>query len=128
MTQITHFTGKKLKALEALLQGMTVPEVATVAEVSTRQVYRWLEDSDFSNALIDEQEAVLQRAGVRLAGLVDAALSGLADVLDRPDQRGANVKRLAARDVLELCLKWREQTEFAARLNALEDRLDETHR
>lgn len=121
MTQ--KLSSKQLKTLEALLQGMTVPEAATLADVSTRQVYRWLEGGEFSNRLADEQDTVLHLAGVRLVGLTSDALSALADVMDRPEQRGANVKRLAARDVLEMCLRFVEAGDFATRLGALEERL-----
>lgn len=122
MTQ--KLSSKQHVVIQALLEGLSVPEAAAVADVSPRQVYRWLSDSPgFSERLADEQEQALYRAGVRLAGLIDAALSALADVLDRPEVRGANIKRLAAVSVIELLLKWREQTELAARLAALEERL-----
>lgn len=125
---MTQISGKQVLAIQELLTGKTIPETSAACGVSVRQVYRWLESADFANKLIDEQDVVIQRAGVRLAGMVDQALTALADVLDNPDLRGANVKRLAARDVLEMLLKWREQIDFAARLDALEDRIDETHR
>jgi hypothetical protein len=122
MTQ--KLSGKQYVVIQALLEGLSVPEAAAVADVSTRQVYRWLSDSPgFSERLADEQEQALYRAGVRLAGLIDAALSALADVLASPEARGANVKRLAAVSVIELLLRWRDAQEFEERLSALEARL-----
>jgi hypothetical protein len=106
--------------LSLLLDGATITQAAEQIGVSERTIYRWLEDETFRCELALAEKQALDAVGVRLVGLASAALDALILVLDEPEVRGANVRRLAARDLLDLVLKWHELRTLEQRLTALE--------
>ena len=114
---------KQSLAIAALVKGATLRDAAKAAGVSERQVNRWMHRPSFSSALRSSESEIVQAAGRRLIGLADAAMDALEDVLKNPQERGANVKRLAAVSVIELAIKVREYSELEERLAALEGRV-----
>lgn len=111
----------QVRALAALLEGQPVHLAAQLAGVSSRQVYRYLRDDRFTGRLNEEQDALVLAVGVKLLSLAEKALAALEEVMDFPERRGANVKRLAGVSVLDLLLKYRDQVSLEARVSALED-------
>jgi len=111
---------KKEQALELLLSGSTVKQASLGAACSERQIYRWLRDPKFTAPIRAHDKAT----GLRLAAFESQALDALLDVMSSPEQSGAGVKRLAARDVLELRLKWLI-SDLEERLTAIERKIDE---
>ena len=117
---------KRMQALESLLMGRTIDQAAEIAGIGTRTLYRWLqEDESFRASLRSAEKQALDAVGIRLVGMADTALTALGNVLMKPAERGQNVRRLAARDILDLVVKWRELTSFEERLTALEQRQNE---
>lgn len=111
---------KRAQALELLLSGESVPGVASKAHCSERQIYRWLKEPDFTAPLREMDRAT----GLRLAALEGQALDCLVDVMSKPEQAGAGIKRMAAKDILEIRLKWLV-SDFEERILEVERRLDE---
>jgi hypothetical protein len=106
----------------ALAFGATVENAARKAGVGERTAYRRLADPAFQ-ARVDQarREAVLRTAGM----LTGAALGSVKTLVDLQQDVSvpASVRRGAARDVLDLAVKYRETAETEQRLAALEARL-----
>ena len=115
-----RLSARQHQALVSLVAGGNVESAARDAGVSARQVWRWLRDDHFKAALQTEEGYLMQSLRLRLSALIDQALDALEDVIEHPDQRGANVKRLAAVSCIELLLKVRDVTSLEDRLSALE--------
>jgi hypothetical protein len=106
----------------ALAFGATVENAARKAGIGERTAYRRLADAAF-RARVDQarQEAVLRTAGM----LTGAALGSVKTLVDLQQDVSvpASVRRGAARDVLEMAVKYRDSAEMEQRLAAIEDRL-----
>lgn len=112
-------SSKKQIALQCLLDGNTVLESAEVSQVTERTIYRWLSEDEFRGELSKYRGLALDGVFIQLVSLGDRAVRALADVLDKPEARGSNTKRLAAVSVLELLLKFEERREVRAQLERL---------
>lgn len=111
---------KRARALELLLSGESVPDAARRACCSERQIYRWLKEPEFTEPLREMDRAT----GLRLAALESQALDCLVDVMSKPEQAGASIKRLAAKDILDIRLKWMV-SDIEERILEVERRIDE---
>ena len=108
--------------LMALAFGATVENAARKAGISERTAYRRLDNPAFLARLERaRQEAVLRTAGM-LTGAALGAVKTLVD-LQQDVAVPAAVRRGAARDVLEMAVKYRESAEMEQRVAAIEDRL-----
>jgi hypothetical protein len=111
------------KILVALACGATVPKAAADAGVSTRTVERRLADPKFRARLHQLRGETLQRAGGMLTAATLKSVSTLVALQEA--NHPAAVRLGAARAVLDLALRLREQTELENRLTTLENRLGE---
>lgn len=114
---------RQTKVIDALLSGRTVRQAADQVGVSERQIYRWLDQPAFRNALKEGQTSQLDAIGSRLVALSDPALDALENILDQPAQKGANVARLTAGTILDQTLRWRELVALEERVSQLEKML-----
>ena len=106
----------------ALAFGATVENAARKAGISERTAYRYLDDPAFQ-ARVDQAR---RENMVRTAGMLSgAALGSVKTLVDLAQDVSvpASVRRGAARDVLEIAVKYRESTEMEQRVAAIEDRL-----
>jgi len=117
----SKLTPRKRQAVSALLKGKTHAEVASIVGVNERTLFRWRSEPSFKAELRRSETWLLEDAVLHLVNLSEDAVSALADVIHNPSQRGASVKRLAAKDVLEILLKWRDMVTFEERLTKLEE-------
>jgi transposase-like protein len=106
----------------ALAAGASMREAAEQAGVDERTVYRRLADPDFRRAVSRARGRVLETALGRLASLAGKA-TGIFARLMESDQ--PSVARRAAKGVLQLGSRLREETELAERRGRLEDDADE---
>lgn len=120
MSENGRFSGKRNIAIVALLSGASIQGAAEQAHISERQLHRWLNEDAFLQELRHQEGKVISACSWRLVSLAKQALDALEDVLNNPEMRGANVKRLTAVSILEMLLKWREQVDFETRLQTLE--------
>ena len=110
----------------ALAFGATVENAARKAGIGERTAYRRLADPDFRARLSQaRQEAVVRTAGM-LTGAAVGSVKTLVD-LQQDASVPAAVRRGAARDVLEMAVKYRESAEMEQRVAAVEDRLSRHH-
>jgi hypothetical protein len=124
-------TKKNKKAAEqtvlaALAVGATVENAARKAGMCERTVYRWLADPAFQARLNQTRFDTFMRAGGMLTGASLGSVKTLVD-LQQDGSVPAAVRRRAARDVVELSLKYRESAGMEQRVTALEDRLADAH-
>src|SRR6516165_2974287 len=108
--------------LRALACGATVENAARKAGVSERTAYRRLADSAFCRQLSQLRAEMVQRTAGLLTGAGMASVKTLVD-LQQDVAVPATVRRLSARDILELGLKLRESADLEQRLADLEARL-----
>ena len=105
--------------LQALLRGTSHCEAAAACGLSERTVRRRLSDPAFREELKGARHETLRHTADALAhaGLAAVhALAGLATDAGSP----ASVRRAAARDLLELSLRVREQVDLSERIEGLE--------
>src|SRR5260370_24341881 len=108
--------------LQALACGATVENAARKAGISERTAYRRLDDAAFVAQLNRLRAEMVQRTAGMLTGAGLGAVKTLVD-LQQDAAVSPAVRRGAARDVLELSMKYRETAAFEQRLAALEERL-----
>jgi hypothetical protein len=108
--------------LTALAFGATVESAARKAGMGERTAYRRLADPAFQARLDEARRDMVLRTTRMLTG---AALGSVKTLVDLQNDATAppSVRRAAARDVLELGVKFREAEDMEQRIRALEDRL-----
>ena len=116
---------KKQRAIETLATSGNVAEAARAANVSRKTLYRWLRQSDFTEALeVTAQESLanLSRELVRLGAQSVTTLEGaMTDT-----EATASTKVRAADVVLARLLQLRELVSIESRLTALEKKSGST--
>lgn len=85
---------RQTAAIAALLASGKVTDAATAGGVTTKTVYAWLRQPDFSAALRAAESDALRSLSRRLAGLGGAAADALSDALD--DRQPIGVRLRAA--------------------------------
>jgi len=117
---MTRPKGDETAVIAALAAGASAEAAARSGGVSRRTVYRRLEDPTFRKAVDDARAAILARAVAKLTASSTEAAETLRRLLYSP----LDFARLAAaRSILEIGVKMREQLDLAARVAALEERL-----
>jgi hypothetical protein len=108
--------------LRALTCGATVENAARKAGVGERTVYRRLADPAFQAELKKASMEMLQRTAAMLSGAGIGCVKTLVD-LQQDAAVMPSVRRRAARDVLDLSLKYRDRADLEPRLAAAEQQL-----
>jgi hypothetical protein len=108
--------------LQALACGATVENAVRKAGMSERTAYRRLNDPVFLDQLEQLRAEMVQRTAGMLTGAGMGAVKVLVE-LQNDAAQPASVRRRAARDVLEMGLKFREITQLEPRLAAIEAQL-----
>ena len=114
-----NLTPKQTRALEMILTGSSVVEVAEAAKVSRGTVYNWLSQPIFTTAMNDEKALAMERLSLSLAALGVKAIKTLDDAMDDPEA-GTSVKVRAADIVINRILSMREFVDVEERLVQLE--------
>ena len=113
-------TPRKRKAISELVSGANIDTTSSAVGVTPRTLNRWLKEDTFKAELRRAELRVMDAVGLRLVNLAGAAVDALETVLNEPSVRGASVKRLTAKDILELLLKWRSEIILEERIVNLE--------
>jgi hypothetical protein len=101
----------------AIAAGHTAQDAAKAADVGESTVYRRLRDADFKRQVDEARDDMLAQTVARLTSASVEAVEALRGLLASP----LDFARLgAARAILEVGLKYREQHDLAARVAALE--------
>ena len=106
----------------ALAAGGTVEAAATSAGISAATAHRRLNDPAFCRRVTDARDEMVARSVARLSATSTLAADTLRELLKA---RSETVRLGAARAILELGSKLREQEDLAERIAALEERLGE---
>jgi hypothetical protein len=115
----SDLTEKQRRAIAALLSEPTTKKAAAAAKVGETTIHRWLNEPAFSAALKESRERVFESTLAALQGASSKAVETLLDVMkDEKAQPSARVS--AAKTVLELAIKGRDQLELGERLAYLE--------
>lgn len=119
MSDNETLSAKQLRAMDALLREPTTRAAATAAKVSEATIWRWLAESGFAEAYSAARGRLLEGTLTALQAASTDAVSTLREVMaDTTAQPSARVS--AARTVLELALRAREELETEERLRVLE--------
>lgn len=114
-----NLTPRQRAAIQGLVSGQTITQVAVAAGVSRETIYKWLQRPDFTKALTGSTDAAVELLSRRLVGISTQALDALEDVLtDTAAPHSAKIR--AAEIVLARLLNLRELVDIDARLTALE--------
>jgi hypothetical protein len=114
-------TARQLKFLPVLLASPTYTQACQGGRVSRDTLYEWLRQPQF-RAEIERQRGELVAQGFALLSQsVTKAVETLVGLLDAGDGR---LKRLAARDILDQHVKFREIDDLTRRIEAIEGRLE----
>ena len=108
--------------LQALACGASVENAARRARMSERTAYRRLDNQAFLEQLDQLRADMVQRTAGMLTGAGMGSVKALVDLQNDMAMPPA-VRRRAARDILELGLKFRESAELEQRLAAVEAQL-----
>ncbi len=107
--------------ITALASGTPVKEAAQTAGVGERTVYRRLKDADFRSRVQEARKAMFEQA---LGAVASAGVSAAQKLNALLNANSENVQLGAARSVLELGSRLRENIELEERLSALEQLLE----
>ena len=111
---------RQTAAIAALLNTGKVTDAAAAGGVTTKTIYAWLREPDFSAALRAAEADALRGLSRRLAGLGEAAADALRDALDEEQPIGIRLR--AADLVTQRGPALAELTDLITRLEALEAR------
>lgn len=113
-------TARQAKFLPVLLASPTYAEACRKGRVSRDTLYEWFKDPAFK-AELDRQRSELVAQGLTLLSQsVTKAVETLVGLLDGSDAR---LKRLAAKDILDQHVKFREMEDLTQRIERIEERL-----
>ena len=120
-------TGKKEKALAALIRAPTRAAAAKEAGVGVSTLRRWMrEDEDFQAAYKAALSELLEDASAQSKKNLKRALDVLSEIMKSGEN--SQVRISAARSTLEYALKLTEAVDIVARMDALEKMLSEVER
>ena len=108
---------KQLKAVTLLLTRPTREEVIKEIEVSTETLYRWLRDPAFKEELARQQNIIIEAALIILRANMTRAAETLVGLLD---EKGGELRRRVANDIISHVLKAKELEELEERLEQVE--------
>ena len=107
----------QMKAIQLLMRSLPVVEVARDTGVNRVTIYRWLKNELFISELDKRKNELIRRSSRKLAGAMDQAIQVLIDLLKSKQQ---NVRRLAAGNLIDYCMKFSNFTDIEKRVKSLE--------
>ena len=114
-------TTRQMKFLPVLLASPTYTHACQVGRVSRETLYEWLRQPAFKTELSKQRDELVTQGFALLSQSVGKAVETLVGLLDAGDGR---LKRLAARDILDQHVKFRELDDLTRRIEAIEERLE----
>ena len=119
-SETTRLTGKQLIAIERLLAGDSIADVAEAARVNRRTLSRWLLDDEFRTALQAAQVEAVAQASRRLAGALDRSAEIVIDIAERGN---TSTRLRAALAIPGMYVQLREVGDVNDRLAEIEARI-----
>ena len=115
-------TGKKLKAIEALIACDTIDEACKDSGITRSTMYRYLKEPLFEKELKAAKRQLINRAILRLQQTCGDATRTLAEIC-RDKQAPPSSRVSAAKEILSSSLKSIELEGIEERIEAIEQRL-----
>jgi len=115
-------SGKKLKALEALIGHDSIDQACSACSISRATLYRYLKEPLFEKELKAAKRQLINRAVLRLQQSCSDAARTLSEICRDKDATAAS-RVSAAKEILNNALKAIEREDIETRLKALEERL-----
>ncbi|MFH1613846.1 MAG: phBC6A51 family helix-turn-helix protein [Planctomycetota bacterium] len=115
-------TNRQLKAIPFIVTSSTYTDGCKKAKVDRTTFYKWLRQPEFNTELDRKRNEVTADAFGILSQSLTKAVEVLVGLLNHQDDR---LKRLAANDVIEYILKYKETEDLEKRVTAIEQRLNE---
>lgn len=113
-----NVTTRRTRAIAALMAARSQEDAAHLAGVSRRTIGRWLEDPAFRADLAQAESGVIDQAARRLLSGLDVVIDTLEDVRDNSNKDSD--RRLAAAQLWDMVIQWRQIGALEDRLGALE--------
>ena len=123
MANNDSLTPKQHRALAALLQARTIGDAAAAAQISMRQLMRWLQQPEFVAELRKAEAEIISDAVRALVVDLSANHQTLRAIRDDETQPGS-VRVRAAVALDDSLLRWRELLTIETRITELEARLN----
>ena len=120
---VDTLTARQEKAIAALLSEPTVEKAAVKVGVGLRTLHTWLHDPAFADAYRAARREAVGQAIARLQQVSAHAVTVLVNVMTNTSTPPAT-RVAAAKSVLEMAVKAVELEDLAARLDALEQRME----
>ena len=117
---------KQRAVIEALLTEKTKRAAASKAEVSERQLYKWLLDPIFKSALIEAEAAARNEIKRRIVKRAESLADTIGDIMESAEVSPA-VRLQAAARLGDLFFKSDDQADLEQRITALEAGLHERY-
>lgn len=112
-----NLSDKQLRVISYLLAAPSIEAACRQAHISKGTVYSWLKSESFQAEIRAQRARVMSSAIEKLKAGVEKAVDTLIELLDCSK---AEVRRGAAKDVIDFGLKGLELQEIESRLAALE--------
>jgi len=113
-------TPRQAQAIAKVLSHRTVEAGCQAAGISTATFYKWLCGETFRTEFERQRDRLVDTAMGVLVRSSETAATALAELLEHSDAR---LRRLSAKDIIELSLRHKELAEIEKRLNAIEERI-----
>jgi len=116
---------KKEKAIEALGHGFSITDASEKVGVTRKTIYRWLDDDEFKQAVLERQNYVLERVSRRLSSLSLQSLETLSELMTSKNE---NIRLKASSSVLSRFTEILELLRLEKRLEVLEGQVSDKKR
>lgn len=118
--ELQHLTQRQLQVMPHILAASTYEEAARRANISSKQIYKWLQDALFRKELSKRRTEAYNQAIFILKTSSTKAVETLSSLLVDEDPR---VRLSAADKILSHTLKGVEYLGFEERLSEVENRI-----
>jgi len=113
------------RLLAALLQGRSISDAASLADMSRRTASRRMADEDFRRRLKDARAQVVHEVGRKLTAAATVAADETLKLMKESESEA--IRLGAARLIFENELRIRESVDMGERLDKLEKAIERTH-
>jgi hypothetical protein len=118
--QAPTLTPRQLRFLTVLLASSSYTAACKAGRVSRDTLYEWLRQPEFKTELGRRRNELAAQGFAMLSQAVHKAVETLMGLLDGSDAR---LKRLAAKDILDQHVKYKELDDLTQRIEAIEESL-----
>lgn len=123
MADKERLTRRQLHALPFLISNPNVEMAAKQSGVSAKQIFDWLNQAAFRQALENRKNEAVNQAVDRLKATASKACETLIGLLDHAESE--SVRHRVAIDLLNMTLKYMEFKDVEQRIRKLEDAITE---